>query len=194
MDQTPSLKTADIWTPHLQDGERLVWQAEASPRLRRAEIGRRRLVAVLIGVSSAVLAGAFGYKLYETFFPGHTQPNLAAGVAAPLYAALALTFAAVFIAQLTRLNPKLSAAIRYAATSTRLIALDAAGAIVDQVDVQEIAGLILGGRRSAPDLFVLRSHDDMNVRAFSIEHIDMPFEAKTIIEQELLETTHEQAG
>jgi hypothetical protein len=184
-------QTADIWMPHLQDGERLVWQAEASPRLRRAEIGRRRLAAVLIGLASAVLAGAFGYKLYESIFPGHSQPNLAAGVAAPLYAALALTFAAVFLAQLTRLNPKLSTAIRYAATSTRLIALDAAGAIVDQIDVQEIAGLILGGRRSAPDLFVLRSHDDLNVHAFSIEHIDEPFEAKAIIEEKLLEQPHE---
>jgi hypothetical protein len=179
---------ANIWTPHLKPDERIVWSAEASPALIRAETNRRRLTAALIGAASLTLAVAFGWKLYETFALSSPQPNLSAAVAGPLYAALALTFAVVTMAQLGRFKPIRPAAVRYAATSTRLLAADASGAIVDEVDAHDIAGLILGGRRSAPDLFALRRHDDANVRAFSIEHIDNPLEAKTIIEDQLLQT------
>jgi hypothetical protein len=192
MEQTLTNKTASTWARHLAPGEMLVWEASASDRLRRAEVARRRWAAILIGLACAVLAGAFAWKLYESFQPGQHQPNLNAALAVPLYAALAITFGIVFIAQLGRLNPKLSPAVRYAATSTRLIAADASGAVIDQVDVQDIAGLILGGRRSAPDIFVLRRHDDMNVRAFAIEHIDKPFEAKAILEEQVLEPSAEE--
>jgi hypothetical protein len=178
MDQT-------FWSKHLKPGERLLWEAGASQKLRRAEIGRRRGAAILIGFACLVLAAAFGWKLYETFLPGQ-QPSLGAAVAAPLYGALALTFFAVFIAQLGRLNPKLTRAVRYAATDTRLISADAEGAIVDQIDVQEIAGIVLGGRRAAPDIFALRTHDDLNVRTFAIEHIDRAFDAKAFLEEHLL--------
>jgi len=176
MDQT-------VWSKHLKPGERLLWEASASEKLRRAETGRRRGAAILIGFACLVLAAAFGWKLYESFLPGPAQPNLGAAVAIPLYAALALTFLAVFIAQLGRLNPKLTRAVRYAATDARLISADAKGALVDQIDVQEIAGVILGGRRSAPDIFVLRTHDDVNVRTFAIEHIDRALEAKAFLEE-----------
>jgi hypothetical protein len=182
-----SMDQTDLWSRHLKPGERLLWEAGASDRLRRAEIGRRRAAAILIGFSCLVLAAAFGWKLYETFLPGQPQPNLGAAVAMPLYAALALTFLAVFIAQLGRLNPKLSRAVRYAATDARLISADAKGAIIDQIDVQEIAGVILGGRRAAPDIFVLRTHDDLNVRTFAIEHIDKPLAAKAFLEEQFLE-------
>ena len=197
MDQTPAT-AVDTWAKHLQPGERLLWQAIASPTLRRAEISRRRWAAVLICLATTALAAAFGYKLYETFLPGAAGSGLAVGIAAPLYFILALTFVAVALAQLCRLNPRLSPAIRYAATSTRLIALDAKGGLVGQVDVQDIAGFIVTGRRRAPDLVVIRRHDDPNVHVFSIEHIERPLEAKAIIEEEFLEPAlteshHEQA-
>ncbi|HEX5775705.1 MAG TPA: hypothetical protein VFX95_03395, partial [Caulobacteraceae bacterium] len=108
MDQDPA------WTNHLKPGERLVWQASASPKLRRAAISRRRWMAALIGLVCLALAAAFAWKLYESFLPGPSgqpQPNLGAAIAVPLYAAAALTFAAVFIAQLGRLNPKLTPAV-----------------------------------------------------------------------------------
>ena len=180
------MNQTDLWNKHLKPGESLLWQASASDKLRRAEIGRRRGTAILIGLASLVLAAAFGWKLYETFLPGQ-QPSLGAAVAMPLYGALALTFLVVFLAQLGRLTPKLTRAVRYAATDTRLLAADAKGAVVDQIDVQEIAGVILGGRRSAPDIFVLRTHDDLNVRTFAIEHIDQALEAKALIEDHFLE-------
>jgi hypothetical protein len=188
MDQT------SIWSRHLKPGERLLWEAGASDKLRRAEIGRRRGAAILIGLACFVLAAAFGWKLYETFLPNQPWPNLGAAVAVPLYVALALTFLAVFIAQLGRLNPKLSRAVRYAATDARLISADAKGAVVDQIDVQEVAGLILGGRRAAPDIFVLRTHDDLNVRTFAIEHIDRAFDAKVFLEEQFLANASEEAA
>jgi hypothetical protein len=181
-----SMDQTSIWTKHLKPGERLLWEAGASQKLRRAEIGRRRGAAILIGFACLVLAAAFGWKLYETFLPGQ-QPSLGAAVAVPLYGALALTFFAVFIAQLGRLNPRLTRAVRYAATDARLISADAKGAVIDQIDVQEVAGVILGGRRAAPDIFVLRTHDDMNVRTFAIEHIDGAFDAKVFLEEQFLE-------
>jgi hypothetical protein len=93
-----------IWKPHLRPGERVLWSADASGKLRRAEISRRRTAALVIGLATGTLAVAFGWKLYESFLPGPHQPDLGAAIAAPLYGALALTFAAVFAAQLGRLR------------------------------------------------------------------------------------------
>jgi hypothetical protein len=187
MDQDP------IWTQHLQPGERLVWQSAASFRLIRAEASRKRLWAALLGFVSLVLAGAFAYKLYSEVFPAGVGPTLSSGIAAPLYAALALTLAIVAIAQFGRIGRKAAPGRRYAMTSTRLIAINPAGRIIDQVDSLEIAGVVVGGPRNAPDLYVLRTHDDTNVRAFALEKLDQPLEAKALIEQEFLESANEQA-
>jgi hypothetical protein len=178
--------SAAMWAKHLQPDERLIWQADTSQRLVRAEASRRRLMAVLAGLASAILAAAFGYKLYELIVVGNAQPNLSIAIGGPLYGLIALAFAAVAFAQIARLFRKPPPAFRYAATTTRLIALNAAGRIVDQVDVQDVAGLILGGRRRTPDLYALRKHDDTNVRAFAIERIEKPLEAWNIIEEHLL--------
>jgi hypothetical protein len=182
-----------IWKPHLRPGERVLWSADASGKLRRAEISRRRTAALVIGLATGTLAVAFGWKLYESFLPGPHQPDLGAAIAAPLYGALALTFAAVFAAQLGRLNPQLSRAVRYAATDARLIAADETGGVIDQLHAEEIAGLILGGRRAAPDLFILRKNDPAERRAFAIEHIERPFEAKAILEDQFLEPSTEES-
>src|SRR5690606_5868460 len=148
MDQT------SFWSTHLKPGERVVWQADASPRLRRAAVSRRRWIAIVVMLLATLLALAFAYQPYESLLPG-AQTRLGLAISTPLYVALALTFAVVALAQLGRLSPKLSPAVRFAATPARLIAADAGGAIIDQIDVQEIAGLILGGRRAAPDIFAL---------------------------------------
>ncbi len=184
---------AAFWTTHLQPGERLQWQALASPKLRRAELTRRRWQAVLVGLACLGLSAAFAWRLYDSLLPGRPPGDLGIALALPLYVALALAFLIVAIAQVGRLKRKSEQATRYAATATRLIAADAEGALLDQVDGHDIAGVILGGRRKAPDLYVLRKHDDANVRAFAIEHIDNPVEAKAILEQHFLEPAHEQA-
>jgi hypothetical protein len=181
------MSDAPAFTSYLKPGETIVWSAEASPKLRKAEIARRRWLAVLLALVSLTLAFGFGWKLYETIITPQSSADLGAAIASPIYGMVGLTFLIVFLAQLTRLNPKLTAATHYAATSDRILAADAAGAITDEIDAHDIAGFIAGGRRSAPDLFVLRTHDDLNVKAFAIEHIEQPLEAKLVLEQQFLE-------
>jgi len=181
------MSNAAPWQSHLKPGETLVWSAEASPKLRKAEIARRRWLAVLLALVSLTLAFGFGWKLYETIVTPQATADLGAAIASPIYGMIGLTFLIVFLAQLTRLNPRLTPATQYAATSTRILAADDTGAITDEIDAHDIAGFILGGRRSAPDLFALRSHDDLNVKTFAIEHIESPLEAKAVLEHQFLE-------
>ena len=181
------MNEASIWTSHLKPGETLVWSAVASVKLRKAEIARRRWLAVLLALVSLVLAAGFGGKLYETITVPNASADLGAAIAGPLYGVLGLTFLVVCIAQLGRLNPKLTSATHYAATAHRILAADDAGGITDEIDAHDIAGFVLGGRRSAPDLFALRSHDDLNVKTFAIEHIEHPLEAKAALEQQFLD-------
>jgi hypothetical protein len=187
MNDATNSKAQEGWHSRLKPGETLVWSADASPRLRKAEIARRRGLAALLAFVSLVLAAGFGWKLYETISTPNVSADLGAAIASPLYGVLGLTFLVVALAQLGRLNPKLTAATHYVATSHRILAADDAGAITDEIDAHDIAGFILGGRRSAPDLFALRSHDDLNVKTFAIEHIEAPLEAKAVLEQQFLE-------
>jgi hypothetical protein len=191
MDQTSSDKAADIWTPHLRPGERLVWSADASPALRKADLDRARLIAGFTAGASAIIAVLLTARFLETIVPGSAPPypglNLGAAVAAPLYFAFALAMAALALWGIRRLNPKAPAATHFAATSQRLLALDAAGAVVDEMPAAEFHGVIAGGRRKTPDLYVLRKNDDKEERVFAIEHIEKPLEAKAVIEQTFME-------
>src|SRR5689334_1297302 len=87
-----------IWQTHLKPGETIVWSAEASPKLRRAEIARRRWVAVILALACLALAAGFGWKLYETITTPHPA-DLSAAFGGPIYGVLALTFLVVFFAQ-----------------------------------------------------------------------------------------------
>ena len=176
------------WTPHLKPGERLVWSAEASPALRKADLSRARLIGGFTAGGSTVVAVLLTARFLETIFPGHATPNLGAAVAAPLYFAFALAMAALALWGLRRLNPKPPAAVRYAVTSQRLIALDATGSVIDEMPAADVNGVIAGGRRNTPDIYVLRRGDDKEERVFAIEHIDRPLEAKAIIEQQFPES------
>jgi len=175
------------WTPHLKPGERLVWSAEASPALRKADLARSRLIAGFTAGGSTIVAVLLTARFLETIFPGHSTPNLGAAIAAPLYFAFALAMAALALWGIRKLNPKPPAAVRFAVTDARLIALDAAGAVVDQMPAAEVSGVIAGGRHKTPDVYVLRKGDPKEERVFAIEHIDNPLEAKAIIEQQFPE-------
>ncbi len=179
--------TASLWTPHLKPGERIVWQAEASQALRTADLSRSRMIAGAIGGGSAIAAVLLAIRFFETIFPVHPLPSLGAAVAAPLYAAFAIALAALALWGLRNLNPKPPAASRYAATDRRLISLNADGAVVDEIAGTEIDGVVVGGRRRTPDLYILRKDDDKEARVFAIEHVDRPLEAKAIIEETFLE-------
>lgn len=179
--------TASIWTPYLKPGERIVWQAEASQALRRADLSRSRMIAGAVGGASAIAAALLAIRFFETIFPVHPIPSLGAAVAAPLYAAFAIALAALALWGLRNLNPKPPAASHFAVTDQRLISLNMAGAVVDEIAGPEIDGVVVGGRRRTPDLYILRKDDEKEARVFAIEHIERPLEAKAIIEEQFLE-------
>ena len=94
----------------------------------------------------------------------------------------ALIIAVLAVAQLFKLaRPRQPEAAHYAATSQRLIALDASGAIAAEMPADEIGDVMAGGSR--PDLAVLRRDEDSQAPAFPIRFIERPLEAKAIIEE-----------
>ena len=101
----------------------------------------------------------------------------------PLFLVFALTMAALALWGFRRMGARGATTTHFAATDSRLIALDAAGAIIDQMPGAEVADVVAAGRRRTPDIYVLRKDDPKEERVFSIEHIDRPLEAKAIIEE-----------
>jgi len=74
----------------------------------------------------------------------------------------------------------------FAATEARLLALDASGALIDELPEAEFDSVIAGGRRRTPDIYVLRKDDPDEKRVFAIEHIEKPLGAKAMIEEAYL--------
>jgi hypothetical protein len=172
----------DIWSPHLAPGERIVWSASASQEMRRAEMSRHRMLYGLAGAASLVIAIALGVRFVESLLIVTAQPSMLAAFT-PLYIVFALAMGALALWGFRRMGDAPSAAAHYAATDSRLLAADADGAIVSQMQGAEIAGVIAGGRRKTPDIYVLRKDDPKDEHAFAIEHIERPLEAKAIIEE-----------
>lgn len=167
------------FTPHLRDGERLIWSAAISDRLVRSEQARQRLIAIGVFVPSTIVAA-----LMSAAFLGSIAPRDAINpdaMLAPIYFAFALAIAVLAIAQLFKLAfPRGPEATHYAATSERLIALDASGAITAEMPASEVGEILAGGPRL--DLAVLRRDEDSEAAAFPIRFIERPLEAKAILE------------
>jgi hypothetical protein len=177
----------DIWAAHLRAGERLMWSASASDALLAAARNRTRLIGALTGLAAGLLALLLAGRFLESL-PGYATADIAASLLTPLYGVFALAMAALAVVGLRRLSPQPPRAIHFAATNFRLIALTRAGALADELPAEEIDGLIAGGRPAKPDIFVLRKADPDERRAFSIEHIERPLEAKAVIEAHFLES------
>jgi hypothetical protein len=173
---------AGLWTPHLQPGERLVWSASTSADLLRATRRRRITVALISGSAAAILAVFLGLRFLESV-GGYATANIGASIVTPLYIAFALAMAVLAVGCFQRLAAKPQAAQHYAATSKRLLALDASGAIVSEMQGAEVDGVIAGGRPQTPDIYVLRKDDPKEEHVFAVEHIARPLEAKAIIEE-----------
>ena len=65
---------------------------------------------------------------------------------------------------------------------TDLLALDATGKLIAQMQGTDIDGVLASGRRRTPDVYVLRKDDPKEEHVFAIEHIDRPIDAKSFIE------------
>ena len=177
--------TIAIWTPHLQPGERIVWSADASLALRRTEQMRQRLIFGGVGAFSTLVAILLAARFAEALFITTAQPSLLAAFT-PLFLIFALAMAVLALSSFRKMWRPSPPAAHFAATDTRLIALDARGAIIDELPKAEVAGVVAGGRQRTPDIYVLRKDDPDEKRVFAIEHIERPFEAKAMIEDAYL--------
>jgi hypothetical protein len=196
MDRTQTDATADIWTPHLRPGERLVWSSAVAEDLYLAALGRRRKIRLFIMLVAGAAAIVFGMNFIDALFrkPAATSSfhflpviELSGLAMAPLYLAFCLTCAVVAIAQVSRFSLPRPAAALFAVTSDRLIALGTDGALVDEMPGAEVDGVLAGGRSKTPDIYVLRKDDEKEERVFAIEYIERPLEAKAVIEGQFLE-------
>ena len=177
--------TAAIWTPHLQPGERIVWSADASLALRRADINRQRLIYGGAGAFSALVAVLLAARFAESLFLASTAPSILAAFT-PLYLVFALTMAVLAYGSVRKMLRPGPNATHFAATDGRLLALDASGAVIDELPKAEFDSVVAGGRRRTPDVYVLRKDDPDEKRVFAIEHIERPLEAKAMIEDAYL--------
>lgn len=188
----------DPWTPYLRANERVLWQAGVAEDRYRAEASRQRklgAVIMLAAIAAAVLlARGFLDTLGKPPAGGEDiLPNLSGVFAGPIYVAMILTCLVVAFAQILRFRLPRPAAARFAATSDRLLALDAGGALIDQIEGAAIADLEISSKANAHSLVVRRKTGESSQPPFSMRYIDRPTDAKTFIEQTFLETGHEQA-
>lgn len=173
------------WGPHLQPGERILWSADASQALRSAELNRQRLIYGGVGAFSALVAVMLAARFAESLFLVTSAPSMLAAFT-PLFLIFAITMAILALSAFRKMARPGPAAAHFAATDTRLIALNASGAVIDEMPKAEADSVIAGGRRRTPDLYVLRKDDPQEKRVFAIEHIDRPLDAKAIIEEAYL--------
>lgn len=176
---------ADIWAPHLNPGERLVWSADADMTVRRAELTRQRVIYGVTGLASLVIALLLGVRFIDSLIIVTATPSILAAFT-PLFLVFALTMAALALWGFRRMATRPPVATHFAATDARLIALDASGAIIDQMPGAEIDNVVAAGRRRTPDVYVLRKDDPKEEHVFAIEHINRPLEAKALIEETFL--------
>ena len=172
----------NLWTPHLSPGETLVWSGSASPALRKADANRSRMLFGLAGVAALVIALLLGIRFVDSLMIVTAEPSLLAAFT-PLYLVFAVAMFALALWGFRRMAVKPPTAMHFAVTQRRLIALDKAGAIVDELPGADVEGVIAGGRRNTPDVYVLRRDDPKEERVFAMEHLDRPLEAKAIIEE-----------
>ncbi len=177
----------DIWTTHLAAGETLLWSASASPALRSADIRRSRMLYALAGVGSLLIAGLLGIRFAESVLINAIQPSMLAAFT-PLYLVFALAILALAVWGFRGMLRSGPAATHFALTSIRLIALDKAGVVVAEMPGADIDGVIAGGRRKTPDVYVLRRDDPKEDHVFALEHLDRPLEAKAMIEETFPQT------
>jgi len=174
--------SADLWAPHLKPGETIVWSASTSSDLLRATRRLRVTVALISGTAAAVLAVFLGLRFVESV-GSYATANIGASIVTPIFGAFSLAMAVLAYASFRRLAAKPQAAQHYAATSTRLLALDGAGDVVSEMQGADVEGVIAGGRPQTPDIYVLRKDDPKEDHVFALEHIARPLEAKAIIEE-----------
>jgi hypothetical protein len=195
------MNEADAWTPHLRADERVLWQAPVAEDRYLAELSRQRRLGLGIGLIALVATGLFGARGLDLIHPqpqpaasdAHTMSvnlaplDLSAVFLLPIYCAAVLACLVIAIAQVSRFNLRRPAAVRYAVTSARLLAVDATGALVDQLESGDIAAAALGGPDDARSLNVRRKPGPNDRKPFVMLYAEGLVEAKAAIEETLLQ-------
>jgi hypothetical protein len=179
-----------VWASHLSPGETLVWSGSASHALRKADADRSRMLFGLAGVAALLIALLLGVRFIDSLMIVTAEPSLLA-VFTPLYLVFAIAMFALALWGFRRMRGNPPGPTHFAVTQHRLIALNASGALVDEMPGADVNGVIAGGRRRTPDVYVLRRDDPKEERVFAMEHLDRPLEAKAIIEETFPSTTAE---
>jgi hypothetical protein len=180
---------SNVWSPHLCADEAVLWQAHMMEQHYLAERGRQRKLGAVVTLASLIAAILFGVSLIDVLAAhpvgDSITPSLNRVLLLPIYIAAILACIAIAIGQVSRFNLKPPAAARYAVTNLRLLAASPDGALVDQMEIGDIAALELAGAK-APRTLTVRRKPGGAVRApFAIAYVEHPAEAKTAIAEAL---------
>jgi hypothetical protein len=182
------MSEANVWTPHLRAGERVLWQASVMESRYLAERSRQRMLGLFI-LAVALIAGVlFGASLAELLNrrPSASYLDLSVVFLAPIYIAAILACLAIAAGQVFRFNLRRPAAAHYAVTSARLLAVDGEGALVDQLEGGEIAAAQLSGPDAARNLTVRPKPGELKRQPFAVAYAEGLAEAKSLIDETFL--------
>ena len=130
------------WLKHLEADEQVVWSAATSLELRLKELGARRQASLLACVVASGLGLWLAWNLAQTpgSKPGWWLPDLSGYLVYwPLYIVGISICVGVAATSLQLLVGEISPEKIYAATSGRLLVIDEAGTITDQMASADIA-------------------------------------------------------
>src|SRR5262249_38753536 len=114
------------------------------------------------------------------------MPGLTLVFVGPIYGLIILACLIIAVAQVGRFNLRRPSAVRYAVTSARLLAMDASGALVDQLEGSEIADIRIDHPDTARGLTVRSKPGESHRGPFVMLYADQLAEAKATIEETFL--------
>jgi hypothetical protein len=165
------MEDATLFTPHLKPGEQIVWSSAESRAMLKASHDSQRLPRLGLAIVSGIIAIALGYRFAEAAFSWSNQPDLSSAVAAPMYVVFALALAVLAVFSVLRVVRAPPQPVLYAATSQRLLAIDAAGRLTAEIAGADIAGVERMDRPNRTHLLVT-ARTGAEPSAFSINNID----------------------
>ncbi len=176
-------------TRHLRDGERLLWQAQESLRLRALWYVRQRRQLLWLIPLCLALGAFFGLSAFKTIdswiATGEPPARLGGLLSAPI-AVAALGSVGLFVWFFFRLGAEarsnVGSALTYAATDQRLFVVDGGGDLVDEIGRAEIAS-ITGVTKEQPDiLWINRRNGKPPDDSIMLSALDDPQSAKAALE------------
>ena len=200
-----ALRSAAPLSKHLAHGEVVLWNDDVADQLYFQSVSRDLRSGITILLVSGVATLVLGLLYAGLLRPSASQslsdvpptwkssgyaidlgPITTPILMLPLWACVIVAvvqLALIVILLIPSFRPK---ARTFAVTSTRLLVLDADGALIDQASVGEITSVETTKGDDPPALLVRRRRNRADIVPISIKWIANPLEAKAIIEEALL--------